>query len=59
MNVVQKIKKKYILATHLKVSLNKGKPKDLYLLGRRRDGEKNNLDLQTVVKKKTLPTFKM
>lgn len=58
MNVVQMLKKK-ILATHLKVSLNKGKPEDLYLLGIRRDGEKNNLYLQTVVKKKTLPTFKM
>lgn len=57
MNVVQMLKK--ILATHLKVSLNKGKPRDLYLLGIRRDGEKNNLNLQTDVKKKPLPTFKM
>lgn len=58
MNVVQMLKVKKKLATHLKVSLNKGKTKDLYLLGIRRDGKKNNLNLQTVVKK-TLPTFKM
>lgn len=56
MNVVQMLKK--ILATHMKVSLNKGKTRDLYLLGMRRDGKKNNLSLQTFVKK-TLPTFKM
>lgn len=35
---------KKILVIYLKVSLNKGKLKDLYFLGICCDGEKNNFD---------------